>query len=71
MTLAMNFLTIMAWVGLVLGGLLRLLGAWYHSTDKLQQLQDQLRGVRRHFPVAVPFWITVVCAVFLIAKAMS
>lgn len=74
MNFLMNLLTISAWL-MVVGGfglmVLRLIGAAVHSGDKLQQLQDQLKGVRRYFPIKVPFFVGLAGVVILVAKSMS
>lgn len=74
MALVITFITIVAWCGAIGGALLvalRLYGEHVHHNDKLQQAIDEIRNIRRSFPIAVPFWVCVISIIFLIAKAIS
>jgi hypothetical protein len=74
MAILITFVTILAWLGAIGGGFvlaMRIYGAVEYQGSKLKQSLDQLNGVRRTFPVAVPGAVCIICTVFLIAKAVN
>ena len=74
MTLFINFLTIAAWFGCVVGWLLVAAGAYSIITyeGSLEQKLDAVRGVKASWPRNKWFFLTaLVSTIFLIAKAIS
>jgi hypothetical protein len=73
MTILMNFLTILAWVAAVCGGLWSVFAIAMNIRyeGSLEQMQDRLRGVRTSYPAKKATIVFVIATAFLIAKAMS
>lgn len=70
----MNFLTILAWIGAVGGGIATVFGAYTIMSyeGSIEQKLDKMRGVRVRWPMQKWFFLTTLLSiVFLIAKAMS
>jgi cell division protein FtsX len=69
----MNFLTILAWVGSVGGGLLFALCAFatWQYQGSIEQTLDRFKGVRGVWPWKSSGLVFLVSTAFLIAKAMS
>ncbi len=68
----MNFLTIIAWIFGVLATLLlilRIIGALCY--DERAKLLDNLKGVERAFPVAIPGTIAIVCWAWIISGGIK
>lgn len=73
MSLFITFLTVAAWVGLVVGGAWLALAVWAtmdYEGSRMQKLHA-LEGRRQYWPMKVPALITVFSVIFLIAKAIS
>lgn len=68
----MTFLTVLAYVGAVLGGALFALRVYTAITyTELQRFLDNYRGQHATFPIAVPGLIFVVSMAFLVSKWTS
>lgn len=73
MSLFISFLTVAAWVGLVIGGAWLALAVWATVTyeGSLEQKLHAVKGYKQHWPMKVPLVMFVVSLIFLIAKAIS
>ena len=69
-----TFITILAWVLLVFSLLkigLTIAGDIQYRGDKLRQLQDLTRGVRRVFPLRYWPWVALLSLAWLLARWLS
>lgn len=72
MTLVLTFLTILAWAGVVLSGLLVCTRLYYASQySDIQKAYDELRGFQRTHPIAVPSTVFLLSAAFLLARWLN
>ena len=63
-----SFFTILAWIFLFLSGgmfIIRILGGRAYAKHPEMQMLDQLRGLRRTFPITGPVLMFSVCVAWL------